>query len=618
MFARRPAVADDGGMRMLLRVLAFLCVIAPFAVASAQTPQRERGRERRAERPAARLDERTWKVTHADGAHDREALLWAPPKSSIPSTGAPLVFVFHGRGGNPRNVARGFALHEHWPEAIVVYPAGLPTPGRLTDPDGKLPGWQPAAGTEGDRDLAFFDTMYASLTEEFSIDRDRVYVTGHSNGGGFTYVLWQSRHDRLAAVAPSAAGGRSARSLKPLPAFHLAGEEDTVVRYDGQVRTVEAIREANGCTAPSSPWKPVEAKGLPERELALTTVYPSPGGTPVVTYIHPGGHEFKSSAVPLIVAFFREHRRPTAPSASATDRTGKGDEGQIAPIRAFYIGHSLHSDIPDIVSRLGDGSPLFSFREQFIPGAPLRWQWEERDRDPAKRAMVEPQFQGRWFEAFPKGDLTALVLVDSVPRGPEAMGGTREYAGRLIVEFAKSNPKGIIYINEPWHCLKSGTPDGCAYDTTSPTRTLPWRERLIADAAMWDELVEALRKDHPSVRIELIPSGRALAALDSTVSSGGLDGFTRIEELFDDEIHPNPYAKYFIACVHYAILTGKSPEGSMRMVKDRWGRSYWDTPNWQGKQWKPPSAKAIAQMQATAWSVVEAQSARRTKPQSKN
>jgi hypothetical protein len=56
----------------------------------------------------------------------------------------------------------------------------------------------------------------------------------------------------------------------------------------------------------------------------------------------------------------------------------------------------------------------------------------------------------------------------------------------------------------------------------------------------------------------------------------------------------------------------------MRMVKDRWGRSYWDTPNWQGKQWKPPSAKAIAQMQATAWSVVEAQSARRTKPQSKN
>jgi polyhydroxybutyrate depolymerase len=605
-------------MRTPLRLAIVVAVVLSFVqvlAAASQDTRPERARERRAERSAARLEERTWKVTDATGAIDRVALVWAPPKSSIPEGGAPLVFVFHGRGGNPRNVARGFAIHEHWPEAIVVYPAGLPTPGRLTDPDGKLPGWQPAAGTEGDRDLAFFDTMYASILEELPVDRDRVYITGHSNGGQFTYLLWQTRHERLAAVAPSAAGIRNARSLKPLPAMHLAGEQDTVVRYDMQVRAMEAIREANGCLKESAPWKPTGTTTLPERELALTHAYASPSGTPVVTYIHPGGHEFKSSSAPLIVAFFSEHRRKVTP-AEATKAVAA--DARVEPIRAFYIGHSLHSDIPDIVARLGDGTPLFSFREQFIPGAPLRWQWEERDRDPSKRAATEPQFRGAWFEDFPKGDLTALVLVDSVPRGPKEMGETREYAGRFIVEFVKSNPKGVVYINEPWHCLKSGTPEGCDYDTSSTTRTLAWRERLLADAAMWDELVEALRKDHPSVRIELIPTGRALAALDSTVTSGGIDGFTRMDELFDDDIHPNPYAKYFIACVHYAVLTGKSPQGSMRMVKDRWGRSYWDTPNWQGKQWKPPSATAIAQMQVAAWGVVQAQLARRTNPQSKN
>ena len=33
-------------------------------------------------------------------------------------------------------------------------------------------------------------------------------------------------------------------------------------------------------------------------------------GAPVVTFIHPGGHEFPKAAPDLIVAFFREHARP--------------------------------------------------------------------------------------------------------------------------------------------------------------------------------------------------------------------------------------------------------------------------------------------------------------------
>jgi polyhydroxybutyrate depolymerase len=529
-----------------------------------------------AQRALAGLAERTWQV----GDIERRALVHTPKAKAVPGDGAPLVFVFHGHGGNPRNVARGIAIHEIWPEAIVVYPEGLPTPGKLTDPEGKKPGWQPAAGTEGDRDLAFFDAMYASLTKDLRVDASRVYSTGHSNGGAFTYVLWQARHDRLAAVAPSAAGIRNARGLKPLPAMHLAGEKDALISFAMQERVIDAIREVNGCAKEGKPWA--------ER----ATVYESPNGTPVVTYIHPGGHEFVSASTKLIVRFFKEHRRK--------------DAAAVKPIRAFYIGHSLNSDIPDMAAAMAKGSIEFTFREQFIPGAPLRWQFDERTREAEKRSKPEPQFQGFWFDAFAKADVTALVLVDSVPRGPKEMPETIEYAGKLIEEFAKTNPKGTVYLYEPWHCTKSGTPEGCSYDTSSPTRTLTWPERLEADRTMWDEALATLRKEHPKTTIDLIPAGRAFAALAKEITAGKVDGFKDWRELFDDDIHPNPYGKYFVACVHYAVLTGRSPVGAPRNVSDRWGRSYWNTPNWQQKQWKQPSEKAIGVLQRVAWEAVEA------------
>lgn len=535
-----------------------------------------------AQRALAGLEERTWKV----GDLERRALVHLPDPAAVPEAGAPLVYVFHGHGGNPRAVARSFGIHELWPQAIVVYPEGLLTPGMLTDPEGKKPGWQPAAGTMGDRDLAFFDAMDASFGKERRVDRSRVYVTGHSNGGGFTYLLWQVRHDRLAAVAPSAAGIRNARELKPLPAMHLAGEKDTLVRYDLQQVVMRAIRGANRCVE----------EGKPYAERA--TIYESPIGAPVVTYIHPGGHEFVGDSAKLIVRFFKEHRKGDVVAQDAKP----------APIRAFYVGHSLFSDIPDLVADMVKGKVEFRFREQFIPGASLHWQVDERTREAEKRSKPEPQFQGFWFEAFPKGDLTALVLVDSVPRGPKEMPETVLYAGRLIDEFAKANPAGKAYLVEPWPCIKSGTPEGCAYDATSPTRTLAWTDRLRADAAMWDDCLATLRREHPTTPIELVPAGRAFAELAAEIKAGHVDGFADVNELFDDEIHPNPYGKYFVACVHAAALTGRSPAGAPTDVADRWGRSYWATPNWQKKEWKKPSEKALRAMQEIAWKAVRAAS----------
>lgn len=81
----------------------------------------------------------------------REALVHVP--AAAKEQPAPVVFVFHGHGGTARNVVRTFAIQRHWPEAIAGYMQGLSTPRRLTDPEGKRPGWQKVRGDQQDRDL---------------------------------------------------------------------------------------------------------------------------------------------------------------------------------------------------------------------------------------------------------------------------------------------------------------------------------------------------------------------------------------------------------------------------------------------------------------------------------
>lgn len=229
---------------------------------------------------------------NVDGVR-REALLFCPRTANAGPT--PVVFVFHGHGGRAQNAARMFAMNRYWPEAISIYMQGLNTPGRLSDPEGKAPGWQKSVGDQQDRDLKFFDAVLARLKKDYKVDSKRIFATGHSNGGAFTYLLWAERGDVLAAVAPSAGMAvDSIPKLKPKPVMHIAGEKDALVKFEWQEKTIAAVRKINGCEPEGKPWD------------KNCTFYPSKTGTPVIAYIHSGGHVVPAAAPGLIVKFFKE------------------------------------------------------------------------------------------------------------------------------------------------------------------------------------------------------------------------------------------------------------------------------------------------------------------------
>jgi polyhydroxybutyrate depolymerase len=233
----------------------------------------------------------TWTI---DGL-ERQALVYLPKDGN--KEAAPLVFGFHGHGGSMNNADRSFGLQNHWPEAIVVYMQGVPTPGRLTDPEGKRNGWQHGLGDQGDRDLKFFDAVLKTLREKYKVDNSRLYSTGHSNGGGFTYLLWLARGDQFAAFAPCAAVNRSFLKQKPepKPVLHIAGTNDALVKYSWQDLMMKTVRSHNGCVEEGRKWD------------TDCTLYSSEKNAPVVTMIHEGTHKYPAEAPALIVKFFKEY-----------------------------------------------------------------------------------------------------------------------------------------------------------------------------------------------------------------------------------------------------------------------------------------------------------------------
>ena len=226
----------------------------------------------------------------------RTAVVVVPEEQSAP---APLVFVFHGHGGSGARMDRRIDIEGLWPEAIAVYPDGIPGHQGITDTAGVRPGWQTRLGESGDRDLAFFDRLFAELRSNLAVDPDRVYLMGHSNGSAFVSLLLNQRGEAIAATANLSAQP-SARLLDTDPVrsmFMSIGRRDPLVPYANQVQSIPLAERKLGVD-PST--------GTVDGNLRSET---GTGNLELATYIYPGGHAPPPQVPRLVVDFFQRHTR---------------------------------------------------------------------------------------------------------------------------------------------------------------------------------------------------------------------------------------------------------------------------------------------------------------------
>ena len=146
---------------------------------------------------------------------DRDIYIYYPASAQTGQP-VPVVFMFHGTGGDGRE----FYNASTWKE--LARPRGFiavfPTAERYhLCEDGEDPKWKTkwavpeleeilCPGQDLGDDIAFFRQLLNQLSSTYPIDPERVFITGFSNGGAFTSYLLLQASDVVSAAASHAGG----------------------------------------------------------------------------------------------------------------------------------------------------------------------------------------------------------------------------------------------------------------------------------------------------------------------------------------------------------------------------------------------------------------------------
>ncbi len=162
-----------------------------------------------------------------------ERRYWLPLPEDLPNN-APLVFFLHGYRGNARGYmelgmnrvadAHGFA---------VCYPQG--------EKDRKdIPHWNARLKISKIDDIGFLSALAVHLQREHTLDPDRTFTSGISNGGFMSYALVAEKPNVFKAAA-SVIGTMSGHTwehrdaIKPVSILQISGLKDKIIPYDGSM-----------------------------------------------------------------------------------------------------------------------------------------------------------------------------------------------------------------------------------------------------------------------------------------------------------------------------------------------------------------------------------------------
>ena len=200
------------------------------------------------------------------------------PESYDASTPTPVVFIFHGLGGNMYEVRENadfdrIADAHGW---ITITPQALPDTFTAMDTTLTMNAWHSGVSaivgedtivaSEGRDDTGLMMAILDSLINHYNIDTNNVFCTGVSMGGFMSNRMAIEHGDRIKAIA-SVCGtiGNEIVSYTPVghvSAMHVHGTADSIVTYDdgnfqygltvnvglGAEATVEFWRSYNHCS----------------------------------------------------------------------------------------------------------------------------------------------------------------------------------------------------------------------------------------------------------------------------------------------------------------------------------------------------------------------------------
>lgn len=272
------------------------------------------------------------------GEHTRRYYVTEPRN---PESAMPVLFIFHGGGGNARQASRmGFAKLARKSGYLLVYPDGVD--GHWNDGRSNHPKFDPTLD-----DVGFVRLILEELQQQYPVDKKRIYAVGPSNGGMMSHMVGMELSDKFCAIAPLI--GAIPQELvpkfqpkEPVSVLIIQGTLDPLVPYNGgevtvgrkrhgQVastdRAVELWREHNKCedegvtTSMPDPkddgcktTKTVWSGGKDGTEVILYRVegggHTVPGGTQYLPKSLIGVVSRDFNAVDEIEAFFARHSKP--------------------------------------------------------------------------------------------------------------------------------------------------------------------------------------------------------------------------------------------------------------------------------------------------------------------
>ncbi len=173
------------------------------------------------------------KTIIVDG-RERQYLVHLPPSFNN-SKKLPIIFGLHGGGGTYKNTIRFYNLNSLADKNgfIIVYPNAVNKAWTMPGITSRVKNID-----NGVDDVKFISVLLDSLIANYKVDSNRVFCTGISRGGMFSFYLAYKLSNRITAIAP-VCGGISQTIAgdysfqHPIPALIINGTNDPLVRYNG-------------------------------------------------------------------------------------------------------------------------------------------------------------------------------------------------------------------------------------------------------------------------------------------------------------------------------------------------------------------------------------------------